>query len=220
MLLENDAYGDDAGNFLTKYLPSGVKVVTKQKFDVTSTDFRVPISSLKGAKPDAVFSADASEASGQPALMKQLGQASLGVPYFAGLGTVSQTVVNLAGPGSEGTYSADLYFPDQAPWSSNEKNKTFVSAFQAKAGDLPNKYAALGAESVDVWAKAVQSTGTTERDKVAAAIKGHSFSDTVLGSVKFTSQGQMVSDIYIFKVQNQKPTFVRKVDVPDDVWGQ
>jgi branched-chain amino acid transport system substrate-binding protein len=220
MMLENDAYGDDAGNFLSKYLPSGVKAVTEQKFDVTSTDFRVPISNLKAAKPDAVFSADASEASGQPALMKQLGQAGLGVPYFAGLGTVSQTVVKLAGAGSEGTYSADLYFPDQEPWSTNEKNKTFVSAFQAKTGDLPNKYAALGAESVDVWAKAVQSTGTTDRDKIAAAIKGHSFDDTVLGSVKFTGQGQMVSDVYIFKIEGQKPSIVKKIDVPDNVWGQ
>jgi branched-chain amino acid transport system substrate-binding protein len=108
MMLENDAYGEDAGNFVEKNLPSGVKVVTKQKFDVTSTDFRVAISNLKAESPDAVFSADASEASGQPALMKQLGQAGLDVPYFAGLGTVSQTVVDLAGSGSEGTYSADL----------------------------------------------------------------------------------------------------------------
>ena len=220
MMLENDAYGDDAGNFLAKYLPSGVDVVTKEKFDVTSTDFRVAISNLKAAHPDAVFSADASEAAGQPALMKQLGQAGLDVPYFAGLGTVSQTVVKLAGAGSEGTYSADLYFPDQEPWSTNEKNEAFVQAFKAKTGDLPNKYAALGAESVDVWAQAVKSAGTADREKIAAAVKGHSFDDTVLGSVKFTGQGQMVSDLYIFKVQGQKTSIVKKVDVPDEVWGQ
>jgi branched-chain amino acid transport system substrate-binding protein len=219
-MLENDAYGDDAGSFLSKYLPSDVKVVTQQKFDVTSTDFRVPISNLKAAKPDAVFSADASEASGQPALMKQLGQASLGVPYFAGLGTVSQTVVDLAGSGSEGSYSADLYFPDQKPWSTIPKNQNFVTAFKAKTGDLPNKYAALGAESVDVWAKAAQKAGTTDRDKVASAIKGQSFDDTVLGSVKFTAGGQMVSDIYVFKIKGQKPSIVSKVDVPDTVWGK
>lgn len=219
MMLENDAYGEDAGDFLEKFLPKDVKVVTKQKFDVTSTDFRVPISNLKAAKPDAVFSADASEASGQPALMKQLGQAGLGVPYFAGLGTVSQTVVNLAGAGSDGTYSADLYFPDQKPWSANEKNNAFVTAFKAKTGELPNKYAALGAESVDVWAKAVQSTGTTDRDKVATAIKGKSFDDTVLGSVSFTGEGQMVSDLYVFKIEGQKPSIASKIDVPAEVWG-
>jgi ABC-type branched-subunit amino acid transport system substrate-binding protein len=66
----------------------------------------------------------------------------------------------------------------------------------------------------------VQTTGTTDRDEIADAVKGKSFDDTVLGSVKFTTQGQMVSDLYIFKVEGQKSSIVRKVDVPDDVWGR
>lgn len=220
LMLENDAYGDDAGKFLREALADDVKVATEQKFDVTTTDFRVPVSTVKAAKPDAIFSADASEASGQPALMKQLGEANLGVPYFAGLGTVSQTVIDLAGPGSEGTYSADLYFPDQDPWATIPANKEFVDAYQKKTGDLPNKYAALGAVSVDVWAQAVDAAGSTDRGDVATAIKGQTFDDTVLGSVTFTDQGQMVSDIYVFQVKDHKPEIISKVDVPEEAWRQ
>ena len=150
---------------------------TKQLFDYTATDFRVAISNLKAAKPDAVFSADAAESSGQPALMKQLSQANLGIPYFAGVGTVSQTVIDLAGAGGNGTYSADLYFPEAEPWTSNSENQAFMKAFQKKAGQLPDKFAALGAESVDVWAQAVEAAGTTDREKVADAIKGQTFSE-------------------------------------------
>lgn len=220
LMLENDAYGNDAGDFVKKYLPSGAKVVDKQVFDYTATDFRVAISNLKAAKPDAVFSADAAESSGQPALMKQLSQAKLGIPYFAGVGTVSQAVIDLAGPGANGAYSADLYFPEAEPWASNADNQAFMKAFKKKAGRLPDKFAALGAQSVDVWAQAVEKAGTTDRKKVAGAIKGQQFGGTVLGQVRFTDQGQMVSPMYAFQVENQKVKVLHKVDVPDDAWMQ
>jgi branched-chain amino acid transport system substrate-binding protein len=220
LMLENDAYGTDAGDFVTQNLPSDAEVVTKQLFDYTATDFRVAISSLKAAKPDAVFSADAAESSGQPALMKQLSEADLGIPYFAGVGTVSQTVIDLAGAGANGSYSADLYFPEAEPWASNPANQAFMKAFQEKAGQLPDKFAALGAESVDVWAQAVESAGTSDREKVADAIKGQTFSDTVLGDVSFTDQGQMISEMYAFTVENERVKVLDKVDVPDETWQQ
>lgn len=220
LMLENDAYGNDAGDFVKKYLPSGTKVASKQAFDLTATDFRVAISNLKAAKPDAIFSADAAESSGQPALMKQLSEAKLGIPYFAGVGTVTQTVTNLAGKGANDAYSADLYFPEAQPWASNPDNQVFMKAFKKKAGQLPDKFAALGAQSVDVWAQAVKKAGTTDRKKVADAIKGQNFGGTVLGTVRFTKQGQMISPMYAFQIKNQKVKVLNKVDVPSDAWLQ
>jgi branched-chain amino acid transport system substrate-binding protein len=220
LLLQNDAYGKDAGDFLRKNLPSGVKIATEQKFAYTDTDFRVALSSLKAAKPDAVFSANAAESSGQPALMKQLSQAGLHVPYFAGTGTVSQTVIDVAGAGANETYSADLYFPEAEPWASSEKNKAFIASFQKKTGDKPDKFAALGAQSVDVWAKAVEKAGSTDRTKVADAIKGATFKDTLLGDVSFTAVGQMISPMYAFQVKNQKVKVLDEIPVPDKIWEQ
>ena len=220
LMLENDAYGTDAGDYVKQNLPAGSKIVTKQLFDYSATDFRVAISNLKSANPDAVYSADAAESSGQPALMKQLAQANLGIPYFAAVGTVSQSVIDLAGDGANGTYSADLYFPQADPWASNPQNQAFIKAFQQKTGRLPDKYAALGAESVDVWAQAVEKAGSTDRDQVANAIKGHDFGDTVLGDVSFTSEGQMISPIYAFTVADQQVKVLNKIDVPQSVWMQ
>lgn len=220
LLLQNDAYGKDAGDFLRKNLPSDAKIATDQKFAYTDTDFRVALSSLKAAKPDAVFSANAAESSGQPALMKQLSQAGLDVPYFAGTGTVSQTVIDVAGPGANDAYSADLYFPEAEPWASSQKNKNFIAAFEKETGDKPDKFAALGAQSVDVWAKAVEKTGTTDRTKVADAIKGATFKDTLLGDVSFTSAGQMISPMYAFQVKDQKVTVLDEIPVPDEIWEQ
>jgi branched-chain amino acid transport system substrate-binding protein len=220
MLLQNDAYGKDAGDFLKKNLPSGVKIATTQQFAYTDTDFRVALSSLKSAKPDAVFSANAAESSGQPALMKQLAAADLKVPYFAGTGTVSQTVIDVAGTGANEAYSADLYFPEAEPWASSEQNQEFIKAFKAETGDMPDKFAALGAQSVEVWADAVEKAGTTEQKAVADAIKGATFSDTLLGDVSFTDSGQMISPMYAFQVVDQKVKVLDEIPVPAEIWTQ
>lgn len=220
LLLQNDAYGKDAGDFIKKNLPDDVEIATEQLFAYTDTDFRVALSSLGSANPDAVFSANAAESSGQPALMKQLSQANLGVPYFAGTGTVSQTVIDVAGAGANDAYSADLYFPEAEPWASSEKNQVFIDAFKEKTGDMPDKFAALGAQSVDVWAKAVEEAGTTSRTDVAEAIHGQTFEDTLLGDVTFTDHGQMITPMYGFQVVDEKVKVLDEIPVPDEVWTQ
>lgn len=221
LLLENDAYGKDAGKFLKKNLADGVEIATDQFFEYTDTDFRVALSSLAASKPDAVFSANAAESSGQPALMKQLSQADLDIPYFAGTGTVTQTVIDVAGAGANGAYSADLYFPEAEPWASSEKNQAFIESFGEKtSGDLPDKFAALGAQSVDVWAKAVEKAGTTDRTAVADVIHGGSFPDTLLGDVSFTDHGQMISPMHLFQVVDQKVKVGKEIPVPEEVWTE
>jgi branched-chain amino acid transport system substrate-binding protein len=222
MLLENDAYGNDAGDFLGQQLRAkGIDVVTQQKFAYTDTDFRVPLSNVAAANPDVVFSADAAESSGMPALAQQYAASGIKAPHFAAVGTVSPKVVDLAGgPKVDGLYSADLYFPTVAPFSGYQANNDFVNAFRAATGQLPDKYAALGAESVDVWAKAVDKVGATDRDRVAAAIHGQTFTGTVLGDVSFTAKGQLKSKIYEFTVQDGKIKVLDEIPVPDPVWEQ
>ncbi|MDQ0381349.1 ABC transporter substrate-binding protein [Amycolatopsis thermophila] len=222
MLLENDAYGNDAGNYLGKELQAkGVDVVSQQKFALSDTDFRVPLSNVAQSAPDAVFSADAAESSGMPALASQYVDSGIKAPHFAALGTVSPNVVKLAGGAKvDGLLSADLYFPQEAPFATIPANVEFVQAFQARTGQLPDKYAALGAESVDVWAKAVTKAGTTDRDKVAAAIHGQTFTGTVLGDVAFTGKGQLKSHVFAFTVKDGKVSVLGEIPVPDSVWEQ
>ena len=221
-LLENDAYGTDAGTYLTKQLqPLGVKVVTEQKFAYSDTDFRVPLSNINSAHPDVVFSANAAESSGMPAMAKQYVESSIKAPHFAALGTVSPKVIKLAGGTAvDGLLSADDYFPGAPQFADIPENKTFVAAYQKKSGELPSKYAALGAQSVDVWAKAVAKAGTTDRQKVADAIHGQNFTGTIFGDVSFTDKGQMKTKIYAFSVSGGNIKVLNEIPIPDEVWQQ
>lgn len=222
MLLQNDAYGNDAGTFLTETLQElGAEVVGTEKFEYTDTDFRIPLSNVAGADADVVFSANAAESSGMPALVSQYQQSGIEAPHFAGLGTVSPKVIDLAGGDAvNGLFSADIYFPEAPPFDSLEANQTFLEAFQEATGALPDKYSALGAQSVEIWAQAVEEAGTCERQAVADAVQGQSFSDTILGDVSFTDAGQMRAPVYGFEVVDGQIEVRDEIEVPDEVWGE
>src|SRR5882757_538165 len=221
LLVQNDAYGNDAGALVGQRLRSmGVQVVSEQKFAYTDTDCRVPLSNTLAATPDVVFSANAAESSGMPAMAKQYAEARATAPHFAGLGTVSQKVIDLSGGAAvDGLVSADIYFPQAPPFAEIPANRAFIEAYQRRFnGELPDKYRALGAQSVDIWAKAVRNAGSLDRARVASAIKGHSFPGTILGDVRFTAGGQMKGKVYAFTVAGGKIEVREEIRVPDEVW--
>jgi branched-chain amino acid transport system substrate-binding protein len=222
MLLQNDAYGNDAGAGLRAQLEArGIEVVAEQKFAFTDTDFRIPLSNIAAANPDIVFSANAAESSGMPAMARQYAETPIEAPHFAATGTVSPTVIELAGGALvDGLISADLYFPDVEPFRSLPRNQAFVQAYTERSGgQLPDKYRALGAQSVDVWCKAVTKVGGTDRLAVADAIQGESFPGTILGDVRFTEDGQQEFPIYAFTVEGGKTKVLEEIPVDEAVWG-
>jgi branched-chain amino acid transport system substrate-binding protein len=222
LLVQNDAYGNDAAAGLRAELePRGVEVVTEQKFAFTDTDFRIPLSSIAAADPDIVFSANAAESSGMPAMARQFAESNIEARHFAGTGTVSPTVVELAGGAVvDGLLTADLYFPEEAPFDTIEKNVAFVEAYKkASGGQLPDKFRALGAQSVDVWCQAVEAAGTTDRLEVADAIQGQTFDDTILGEVSFTEDGQQKFKLYAIEIEGGKLVAKGEIPVDDAIWG-
>src|SRR5690625_505184 len=60
LITQDDAYGEDSATVLKHYLGDAAEVVEHQKFAFDDIDFRIPLSNVEGADPDAVFSANAS----------------------------------------------------------------------------------------------------------------------------------------------------------------
>jgi branched-chain amino acid transport system substrate-binding protein len=204
---ENDAYGNGAQQGLEAGFKSAglnYQVVTTQKFPFAQTDFRVEVTSLKDAKPDAVISINANEGAGLPAFLQQYAQAKVGVPIICSVGTVSPSVVEAAGPAANGLISADIYFPDVEPFVSNPANQKFVAQVQKQFNLKPDKFMALGGASLQVWAKAVESTKSLDRKTVAEAIRGHTIKDTIFGDAVFAANGQMQSGYAVFTVTDGK----------------
>jgi branched-chain amino acid transport system substrate-binding protein len=209
---QNDAYGNGAQQGIEagfKKAGLSYEIATTQKFPFAQTDFRVEVTSLADAKPDAVIVINANEGAGLPAFMQQYAQAKLAAPLICSVGTVSPSVIQTAGPAADGIVSADIYFPDTEPFASNPANQRFVSQMRQQFKIEPDKYMALGAGALQVWAKTANSLKSLDRKAVAEAIRGHAIPDTIFGDATFAANGQLQSSYAVFTVKAGKMVIER-----------
>jgi branched-chain amino acid transport system substrate-binding protein len=204
---ENDAYGNGAQQGIEAEIKrAGLNFETAAtlKFPFTQTDFRVEITSIRDTKADAVISINANEGAGLPAFLQQYAQANVGSPIICSVGTVSPSVIETAGPAANGLTSADIYFPQVEPFASNVENKRFVAQMQTQFKSVPDKFMALGAAGLQIWAKAVAKTNSLDRKAVATAIRGQDIAGTIFGTARFAANGQLEPHYSIFTVKDGK----------------
>ncbi|MDF2233371.1 ABC transporter substrate-binding protein [Albimonas sp. CAU 1670] len=206
-LTENDAYGNGAQASIEKELAAlghEVEIVAVEKFPFDQADFRVPLSTVKAAEPDITIAINANEGLGMPALIRQASRSRLPGKLVSAVGTVAPSVIEVAGEAANGVIGADIYFPDIEPFASNPVNQAFVAKLQEMHDRTPDKYMALAAAALQVWAMAVEDVKSFEKEAVANRIRGGSFQGTLLGDINFQPNGQLDSHHYLFEVKDQK----------------
>ncbi|TAM33592.1 MAG: ABC transporter substrate-binding protein [Burkholderiaceae bacterium] len=206
-LTENDAYGNGAQASIEgelKKMNYAYEKVAEEKFPFSQADFRISLTSVRAANPDVTVAINANEGLGQPAIIRQARQSKLPGALIAAVGTVAPSVIGVAGEAANGLISADIYFPQIEPFVSNPANQRFVAKTQEMFKYVPDKFMALGATSLQVWAMAANELKTLDREAIAKRIRGGSFKSTVMGDVTFEPNGQLVSKYYLFTVQGGK----------------
>jgi len=204
---ENDAYGNGAQKGIEAEFKKNnlnYDIAASLKFPFKQTDFRIETTSIRDAKPDVVISINANEGAGLPAFLQQYAQANIGAPVVCSVGTVSPSVIEAAGPSANGLTSADIYFPQAQPYASNPVNQRFVAEMQKQFKVPPDKFGALGAASLQIWAKATTKVKSLDRKAVAGAIRGQEIQGTIFGDVRFDEHGQMGHHYNVFTVKDGK----------------
>ncbi|MBX6740831.1 MAG: ABC transporter substrate-binding protein [Acetobacteraceae bacterium] len=206
-LTENDAYGNGAQAAIEaelKALGHAYDKVAEERFPFAQADFRVALTNVRAANPDATVAINANEGLGMPALIRQARQMRVRGTLVTAVGTIAPSVIQVAGEAANGIIGADIYFPDVEPFASNPVNQAFIRRTQEMFKHTPDKYMALGATALQVWAMAVKATGSLEREAVARRIRGGSFPGTIMGDATFSPDGQMQSKYTLFTVRDQK----------------
>lgn len=204
-MTQNDAYGNGAQASIEEALAAighDHERVAVEQFPFTQADFRVALTNVRAANPDATIFINANEGLGMPALIRQARQIRLPGLHIAAVGTIAPSVIEIAGAEANGLIGADIYFPDVEPFASNPQNIAFVERTEELFDYTPDKFMALGAAALQVWAMAVNELGTTDKEPVANRIRGGSFADTILGEMTFEANGQLQSSHYLFTVQD------------------
>lgn len=207
LVVQNDVYGNGGQAALEaglKKLGVAYTVVSEQKFPMSQLDFRGPFTSVKDANPDAVVFWNASTATGVPALLNQYRQMRMTAPLIAAAGVVVESTVETVGAGANGIFSTDFYFSDVPPFDKIGQNAKFVAKVKQMHGIKPDKYMAMGALALQVWAKVANETKSLDKKVIAERIRGKSVKDTILGDVNFAPNGQLMSKFYDFTVRDAK----------------
>ncbi len=206
-LTQNDAYGTGTQAAIEaelKRLGHVYEKVAEEKFPFNQADFRVALTNVKAANPDVTVAINANEGLGMPALIRQARQIRLPGQFLAGLGTVAPSVISVAGDAANGIMGTDIYFPDVEPFLSNEVNRKFVARVKEKFDYTPDKFMAVGAFALQIWAMAANELNTLDKEPLAKRIRGGSFKNTIFGDAAFEPNGQLKSRIHTFSVQEQK----------------
>jgi branched-chain amino acid transport system substrate-binding protein len=137
-----------------------------------------------------------------PAIIRQANR--LPGQLVAAVGTIAPSVISVAGDAANGLVGADIYFPDIEPFASNPANLRFVAKTEEMFKYTPDKFMALGATALQVWAMAANELKTLDREAIAKRIRGGSFKNTIMGDITFAPNGQLGSKHYLFTVQGGK----------------
>jgi branched-chain amino acid transport system substrate-binding protein len=139
-----------------------------------------------------------------PALIRQAKQSRIPGQLVAAVGTIAPSVIQVAGEAANGLVSADIYFPAVEPFASNPVNKEFVARTEEMFKYTPDKFMALGAAALQVWALAVNEAKSLDKEVVAKRIRSGAFKGTLMGDATFEANGQLKSRHFLFSVADQK----------------
>lgn len=156
-----------------------------------TSDFTSIVSQVLEAGVDCVFIPDYyAKAS---SIIKQLRSAGytgkfLGVDGWDGiLDVIGEDLGKLADCYFCNHYSAD---------SESQKVKDFIAAYQEKYNEIPNAFATLGYDAIQIAVQAIEQAGSTDKAKVIEVLKTGTF-DCVTGNIKFDANGNPQKEVVI-----------------------
>jgi len=192
ILNDKSAYGLGLATETQKALnAAGMKEVIFDSYNADDKDFSPIVSKLKDAGIDVLY---VGGYRAQAALFaRQMKDQGMSVQLMGGDDLVANEFWTAAGDAGQGTMMT--FAPDP---TKNPSAADVVAEFKAKILD-PAGYSLYAYAAVQVWAAAATKAGSTDFDKVVAAMNSETF-DTVLGPIKFDSKGDVVGAKFVWYV--------------------
>lgn len=203
---DRSAYGQGlAQEFSNAAKANGLQVVKSEYVSGQATDFTPVLTSIKAARPDAIFFGGYSAQAGPMARqMKQLG---ITAKLLGGDGLCSSETAKLAG----GDAVSENVWCTQggAMIQRASEGQAFVQAYRAANNQRdPLTYAVNFYDAVHLIAQAMQKAGSTDPAKVAEAMQKGSYKGAA-GTYEFDAQRDLKSSpVTVFTFKGGQPSAV------------
>jgi len=173
-------YSIDLAKFFNdEFTKLGGTIAVEQSYATGDSDFRAQLTSIRAAKPDAVYVPGYYQEVGL--IIKQGRQIGLKMPFIGCDGWANQALLDVGGKAVEGCYFTNHFSPDdQAP-----NIKKFVENYRAKYGTVPDTFGALGYDAARLLAAAIQRANSLETVAVREALANTSDFAGVTGRISF-----------------------------------
>ena len=192
--------------FIKDFKESGGQIVKEQKYSTGDKDFKPQLTSIKAAKPDAIFVPGYyAEVS---LIAKQARLLGIKAPLLGGDGWVGDSLLKVAGNALDGSFfSCHFSSADKSPVVQG-----FVEKFKAKHnGETPDDMAALGYDSAMILADAIKRAGSTEPEKLRDAIAATKEHQGITGKITLDEHRNANKPAVILTIGNGGFDFVETV---------
>jgi branched-chain amino acid transport system substrate-binding protein len=160
-----DAFGTSGFQALSASLDKlGAKIAIDQGYPNQSQDLTPVVLAVKSSGADIIGSYFTFP-NDQAIFARQLRQLGVTLPWVGSPTTVDAETVKLAGPALWGTYSVADYAVDSSP-----EAKEFANLYSAVSNVPPDNYSSWTYDAIGVLTAAINKAGSTDPDKIRAAI--------------------------------------------------
>jgi branched-chain amino acid transport system substrate-binding protein len=147
-----------------------IQLVSQQSFKMGESDFRTPLTSIKAAKPDAVYIA-AFPNEGAPLISQARRDIGLNTIFLSVENNDNAQFYKDLGQYGEGSIIESRFSPYTAPAGAlADRQSTFKNSYNSRFGAFPDMMGASTYEGVYIAAKEVENAGTTDKPTVRQAL--------------------------------------------------
>jgi len=170
---------DLAKFFKDEFTKLGGTISVEQSYSTGDSDFRAQLTSIRAAKPDAIYVPGYYQEVGL--IIRQGRQIGLKMPFIGCDGWANQALLDIGGKAVEGCYFTNHFSPDDQ--AANVKE--FIEKYRQKYGSVPDTFGALGYDAARLLAGAIQRAGTTETTAIRDALAKTADFEGVTGRISF-----------------------------------
>ncbi len=210
VVYSTDAFGTNGSKALEAALKArGITPVLMQGYTNQASDYTAIVLAVRQSGADVVGSYFTFE-NDLGIFARQLRQLGVTLPWVGSPSIVNTTALNLAGRALYGTYGVADYAADATPAS-----KAFAERYQALYKANADGQSSWTFDAVNLLAKAISDAGSTEPEKIRAALAAIRGFAGAEGEYNFDDKGDGLRGYNVVKNENGKIVFDRRIEVKE-----
>jgi branched-chain amino acid transport system substrate-binding protein len=195
-----------AKTFKSEFAAMGGTISTEQTYKEGDSDHAAQLATIRDSKPDAIFLpgyyTDVAN------IARQARKLGITVPFLGGDGWDSAKLTELGGDAIEGSYYSNHYSHEDM----RAEVQSFVAAYKARYGAVPDGLAALGYDAARVLFNAMERAPSLDGPTLAEAIAGTTSFKGVTGIITMDENRDARKQAVILQIKGGTPTFVTGID--------